>query len=131
MGINVTLQSMLFLYALLLGVSFGILYDILKCIRLLTHCGQWRTVFLDLLFALVVTSTMYLFFLTAAKGEGRWNLLLAAGIGGCIYLATLSPFLCFLILRIAKSFTILFQKIGSISGGFSTRIKNLKKNMKN
>lgn len=91
MEISIAFQTLVFLKAVLMGVSFGVLYDLLRAVRRSLHAGAAMTAFCDTLFWLGLLGTLFVFVLTAAAGEGRFYVLLGAGLGALLYFIALSP----------------------------------------
>ena len=80
MAIHVTEQLRTFLLSILLGLGAGVLYDLLRAVRL-RH--PRLTTPLDLLYCQAVGLAVFLFVLRQSDGQLRGFILLG-GLGGCV-----------------------------------------------
>ena len=90
MTISITLQSLNFLQAVLLGVVLGVLYDGFRSIRMVFRTGWIINLLMDLLFWAVATAAFCIFVLTAARGNCRLYLLVGMALGILFYQLTVS-----------------------------------------
>lgn len=91
MEISIAVQTVVFLKAVLLGAALAVLYDVLRAVRREARAGVGATAAADALFWLAALAALFVFVLTAARGEGRGYILLGAGFGGALYFLTVSP----------------------------------------
>ena len=90
MEISLGLQALWLLLALLLGLSPGLLYDLLRPLR--RAAGMIAAAGLDALFCLLTGAGIFLFAMSAGDGKlGQWELC-AALLGFLAWLHLLSPF---------------------------------------
>lgn len=91
MKTDISLQLMSLSLALLLGFTLGAVYDMLRPIR--RSSGKTVTAIIDILFALISGTVLFLFAMGAGSGKlGIWELT-AAFLGFTAYTYTLSDFL--------------------------------------
>lgn len=84
------MQAIRLLLALLLGLSTGLLYDLLRPLR--RAAGMIAAAGLDALFCLLTGAGIFLFAMSAGDGKlGQWELC-AALLGFLAWLHLLSPF---------------------------------------
>lgn len=84
------MQAIRLLLALLLGLSTGLLYDLLRPLR--RAAGMIAAAGLDALFCLLTGAGIFLFAMSAGDGQlGQWELC-AALLGFLAWLHLLSPF---------------------------------------
>ena len=93
---SIWLQSRQLLFALALGMGYGVLYDLLRGLR---RSGKWLTPLLDLLFALTVLAGNLLFALHVGGGEYRLFAFCAGCAGAALWFLSgsrlLLPVFCF------------------------------------
>ncbi len=90
MHISVAFQTLVFLWAVLLGMLFGTVYDFLKVIRVVL-AGRWSTIVCDALFWLFALISGFVFVLTVAQGDGRAYIAIGILGGMSLYRMTFSP----------------------------------------
>lgn len=93
MGNYVTAQLTTFAHAALLGTVCGVVYDLLRSVRLLRRRSALLTHALDGLYAAAVLLAVFLFALRRGEGELRLYMLLAMALGAVFYFAALSALL--------------------------------------
>lgn len=79
--------------AMLLGIVCGMIYDLLRPVRLRRRDNKSLTHMVDIVFVLVVLLTVFLFALRIGKGEFRLFMLCGFFAGGTLYFLLLSPLL--------------------------------------
>ncbi|MGN0526527.1 MAG: spore cortex biosynthesis protein YabQ [Acutalibacteraceae bacterium] len=144
-------QFIIFIASLGLGFLLGILYDILRTVKLsLTQKKQWNIVF-DLIYFFIVGLITFLFILAANKGEVRSYILIGELLGAVVYyfafgiiivkftdkLVTLfKRFFLFLFKVISSPFKLIFKIFKRIFGKFkkffqktSKKHKKIQKNL--
>ena len=90
MGHQISQQLIAFGQSILLGVSFGVLYDFLRPFRLRS---PRFTAWLDLLYCLTLGCTCFLFILRRGNGEIRGFLVLGAAGGAVLFFCIFSQLL--------------------------------------
>ncbi len=78
-------QLVIFLTALGIGFLLGVVYDILRAIRLSITKSQKAHIFFDILYFLILTLTSYIFILAANKGEIRFYIIVGELLGLAFY----------------------------------------------
>lgn len=77
--------------AVLLGVALGLIYDLLKAVRLRARRAG-VTVLLDIFFCAVLTLALFSFGLGPGNGSLRLFMLAGVGLGGLAYSLSISPY---------------------------------------
>ena len=90
MGHQISQQLLSFGQSILLGLSFGVLYDLLRPFRMRS---PRFTALLDVVYCLAVGSTCFLFLLRRSNGEIRGFLVLGAAGGAVLFFCAFSPLL--------------------------------------
>lgn len=110
---NVTLSGQLYEFgiALLMGVSFGILYDVFKVLRLIGLDFKVAVFIEDLLFFLIATVTVFSYYMQITDGKFRIFPLISALLGFILYSITLEKLVFFVICKIYKLISKLFKFI--------------------
>lgn len=102
MTVSVANQATVFLMCLLCGVVIGIVFDLSRCIRRLTNCGDVLTFVCDLLFMVMA---FVIFFLCAVRfnyGDVRIFMIVSAMLGLIFYFFTLSKLFIFAVTYTVK-----------------------------
>ena len=95
-------QTRAFLYAALLGLSLGFLYDILRALRMTLGAGRLLTGALDLIFCFVSAAGFFALTLVFCQGQVRSYGLVGAGLGAVLYFVGPSPVLLSLLAPAAR-----------------------------
>ncbi len=101
----ITVQSVEFLYSLLLGLALGVVYDFFRVTRSFLAHGKFTDALFDVLFWISAIISLLFFVLTVSGGIMRWYVLLGVFGGGFLYMASLSMIIfkslraCILILK--------------------------------
>ena len=125
-------QLSIFLSALGFGFILGVLYDLMRAIRLSLPASKIATVIFDLLYVFIAGISSFLFILALNKGEIRFYIIFGELVGGAFYYvsfgiaaikltnrlsAGLKKFYCFLFKVfstpfkfIHKNFSLFFKK---------------------
>lgn len=92
MGIGVYLadQTVFFLQSILLGIGFGLLYDLLRVTRLAVPTPSVVVFVEDVLYFLVCAVATFFFLMRTIDGQVRFFLLIGGGLGGLGYFLALS-----------------------------------------
>lgn len=83
-------QLVTFCQSALLGVVWGVVYDLLRALRLRRIHSRLLTHALDTVYAAAVLLALFLFTLRRGEGELRLYMLLAMILGGVFYFSALS-----------------------------------------
>lgn len=85
-------QTRAFLYAVILGLALGVLYDFMRTLRIVFGAGRIFTGVLDLLFCLAAAASFFALTLVFAQGQVRSYTVGGAVLGGALYFSGVSPF---------------------------------------
>ena len=127
-------QTEIFLYAFGFGFLLGILYDVLRTLRLLISGSKGFTVFMDLMYFAVCT--VLTFFFVLAVDSGRIRVYVAAGemLGWLVYYFSFGAIairVCNSAVRIFKrAFSVVFVPVRSAAGKIGRRIEKFAKKCK-
>ncbi|MBQ4120173.1 MAG: spore cortex biosynthesis protein YabQ [Clostridia bacterium] len=140
--INNTSQAISFLYSIILGILFAIIYDFFRSLR---KCKQ-HTILLvfieDILYFLILAVITFIFLLALTNGQVRAYILIGILLGFLLFVLTLSKYyiivMCFLLKLffklldlISKGFYIIIGKMDCfITDFFKNTLKCLKKGLK-
>lgn len=83
--LSLSTQARSFLYSLGFGLLIGILYDVLRVVRLVLSFSKIATYITDFLFSLVSAVMTFLFCLSVTNGEVRSYILLGEFIGFFVF----------------------------------------------
>ena len=108
---NLSQLSGLF-YSVIMGVIFGILYDVLRALRIITNIKNITVFFQDILYCFIIANITFIYFLSVTKGEVRFYILIGTLVGFLAYFFTISKFVILL-------FKILFSRTLKLIIGFS------------
>ena len=100
MTITLSQQLTQFGIAMLIGVALGVVYDFFKVLRLIGLNGKIAAFIEDILFFLIVTVTMFSYYMQITDGKFRVNSLIAAFLGFLIYSLTIEKIVFFVIKKI-------------------------------
>jgi spore cortex biosynthesis protein YabQ len=130
MKISVESQAMALLGAVLLGCCVGLLYDILRILRVRCHCRPLSGL-LDVLFWICSVPVVFFHTLEAGNGEVRLYMLLGLGGGVCLYFLLLSRGVLFLGYKIADVIGVIFHIFAKPVGWIWHISKKIQKKAKN
>ncbi len=100
-------QTMQFLYACLLGVGFGIFYDVFRILRCAFPTGKVIAFAQDVVYFSVCALATFLFLMNFNDGQIRFYIILGEVIGAALYFCTLS----LLIMGVSKAIIRIFKKV--------------------
>ena len=100
-------QTMQFLYACLLGVGFGIFYDVFRILRCAFPTGRVIAFAQDVVYFSVCALATFLFLMNFNAGQIRFYIILGEVIGAALYFCTLS----LLIMGVSKAIIRIFKKV--------------------
>ncbi len=110
--INNGLQALSFLYSIIIGGIFSLIYDVLRSVRKCREFSCFEIFIQDILYFVIITPTTFLFLLATNNGEIRAYAIIGIIFGFCLLRFTFSfiflKVLCFI-------FTTFFWCIGNIS----------------
>ena len=98
-------QFSVLLWSLLFGVGLGIVYDLLRCVRVFVRCGTVSVFFQDLLYFLVAAVASFAFIFEVNDGTVRMFILFAFLAGGLFCRFTLGNLTVRLCCRMKKAFS--------------------------
>lgn len=84
-------QTKAFLFAVTMGLAFGLFYDLLRGIRGLLGRGKWLTAILDLFYSVVCCGVFFVFTLTLSLEQIRFFSLGGCAGGMVLYFSGISP----------------------------------------
>ena len=121
MTFSLTEQSISLVYAVILGLALGAVYDLLKIIRLTLNNKKWLTFTLDIVFMLLFTFATVIFSMGYSRGSARYYILMGEAVGFLLFRFTLGR----VILKLWGKFLPIFRKYIKIVTEFMR--KTLKK----
>lgn len=104
-------QSVAFLWSIVLGISMGLFYGILKFIRFSFSLRKVATFVLDVLFMLICAFAMFLFSLGFIDGYVRFYVIAGALIGFFAYRLTLGRLICGIYISVIRIYRKILNKI--------------------
>ncbi len=117
MTFSTSQQSLSILYAFILGLFSGLLYDVLKIIRLSFKRRKCLTFALDVLFMVIFAFSTVIFSMGYARGNSRYYILLGEIAGFLLFKLTLGR----VILKLWAKILPLISKIIKIVTGFGAK----------
>lgn len=123
MNVSINGQTLIFLYAILVGQCVGIVYDLFRSVRITFKFKTFYTFICDSMFWLVSLFLFFVFILNFAGGEGRFYIIFAMILGiflyflcvSYIFLAVFKKFIWFAYYLINKILIFLFDNLKKIS----------------
>lgn len=110
MDISLTQQLTSFAASLFLGVIIGIIYEVFRTVRSLFGGGTVVVFIQDIVFWVINSFVVYLFFLVFTKGIVRYFVLIGTFIGFIIYLKTVGRFTAFLFRQLFRPIKFLARQ---------------------
>ncbi len=107
---SVSVQTLEFLYAGLLGVGLGVLFDVMRVLRSYIPKSHAITAALDSLFWFAAIIALLAFTMTVSGGRMRWYVLLGVFSGGFVYIAALSE----IIYKVMRAVVVASRRILSL-----------------
>ncbi len=112
---SVSAQTLEFLYAGLLGVGLGVMFDVMRVLRSYIPRSRAITAVLDSLFWFAAIIALLAFTMTVSGGRMRWYVLLGAFSGGFVYVAALSEIIfkvmCAVLMALKRILSLLTRPI--------------------
>ena len=109
--INNTFQVLSFIYSLVLGAIFSLLYDVIKSFRLTIKPSATLVFILDIIYFIFIAFISFLFYLSVTDGEIRFYILLGLFLGFLIIRFTISKLFVFLLTKIFGFIFSVFKKV--------------------
>ena len=103
-------QTQTFLFSCLLGVSFGLLYDLFRITRLAFKLPRWIILLEDLIFFGLCAVFTFLFLLETGDGRLRWYVLAGELLGAILYWATVGALVMRAATRLIKIITGILRR---------------------
>lgn len=91
MEVHLAEQTRSFIYAAVLGLCLGGVYDFFRCLRALAGAKRWVTMLCDLLFSFLCMACYFLFSLAFSGGVLRLYTALGIGLAMLLYFMGVSP----------------------------------------
>ena len=111
MGFSLSSQTAYFLWSLLMGAALGVLYDVVRAVRMAVHAGKIHVIISDILFFAVCGVLTSLFALPFNKGDVRGFILFGEAVGFLAYRLTIGAVMGKVYAFIARILRSLVQKI--------------------
>lgn len=86
---GLSLELSLFVRSVLMGILFGVIFDMLRVVRIIIPHKNWLVFAEDFLFMLFCGFWFFIFSMTSARGQLRAFLLIGSGIGFVLYIVTI------------------------------------------
>ncbi len=110
-SLSLAQQTKGFLLALGMGFLLGVLYDLIRIVRISITRGKAAVVVCDLLFCLALCVVTFLFCLTVNEGEIRGYLVAGEGLGFLVYYFSLGAVVFALSEKIITGIKSIFKRI--------------------
>ena len=114
MGISLSAQTAYFLWSLALGVALGMLYDVIRVVRMVLRAGKIHVLISDIVFFTACGVITSLFSLPFNKGDVRVFILFGEAVGFLAYRITLGSVMGKVYAFFAKKIRSFVQKIRKI-----------------
>ena len=111
MGISLSAQTAYFLWSLVLGVALGMLYDVIRAMRMVLRAGKIHVLISDIVFFTACGVITSLFSLPFNKGDVRVFILFGEAVGFLAYRITLGSVMGKVYAFFAKKIRSFVQKI--------------------
>ena len=85
---GLSLELSLFVRSIFMGILFGVIFDMLRVVRIIIPHKNWLVFAEDFLFMLFCGFWFFIFSMTSARGQLRAFLLIGSGIGFVLYIVT-------------------------------------------
>ena len=108
---NVSQQTWLFLWSCVLGVFLGIVFDILRVIRIIKKHSSVAVFIEDMLFIIFSSICIFIYIMQQARGEIKYFIFLGALLGFILYIVTVGNFVVNIIKKIVLFIKSILYKI--------------------
>ncbi len=119
MDLYVANQTLVFLYACVLGAVLSILYDVFRLIRITAAMGRAVIIAEDIVFFIIVFAATFVFILSFTEGMIRFYVILGEILGFILCHVTLGALIIKLLGGFIKLIKRILKKIFSVIGGFA------------
>ncbi len=102
MGLSLADETLLFLYSCLLGVAFGVIFDLFRAFRSIVASNKINVFIQDVLLFLIYSFLSFCFMIASTDGELRIFVLVGEAAGFIIYICTVSKPVMKLLKVVAK-----------------------------
>lgn len=113
-------QLLGFLYSVVLGIIFCLVYDVLRAFRAEIKFGTAAVFAADILYSVFCAVTCFCFMLSVTGGEIRAFVFVGAAVGFAASRFTVSCIFFFVLRRAVRAALFLFNRISLILGRFFT-----------
>lgn len=127
MEISLTQQVTSFAASLILGALLGIVFEVFRTVRSLFGGGTVAVFIQDVVFWIISSFVVYIFFLIFTKGTVRYFVLIGAFLGFTVYMKTIGKFTAFLFRQIFRPIKFAVQQLIKLAKLLSKRIFSAKK----
>lgn len=115
-------QLLGFLYSVVLGIIFCLIYDVLRAFRAEIKFGTAAVFAADILYSVFCAVTCFCFLLSVTGGEIRAFVFAGAAVGFTASRLTVSRVFIFVLRRTLRAALFLFNRISLVLGRFFTLI---------
>lgn len=122
MEVHLAEQTRNFIYAAVLGLGLGGVYDFFRCLRALTGAKRWVTALCDLLFSFLCMTSYFLFSLAFAGGVLRLYTALGTGLAMLLYFIGVSPLVMMVMMPAIRLLRRGMAWVGGHAGRFTRRL---------
>ncbi len=110
-SLSLAQQTKGFLLALGMGFALGVLYDLIRIIRISISRGKTAVIICDVLFCIAFCLATFMFCLTVNEGEIRFYLIAGEGLGFSVYYFSLGIVIFSFSERIISGIRSIFSRI--------------------
>ena len=119
---NVSEQTWLFLWACVIGVGLGIVYDFFRVFRILINHNQTAVFVEDVVYTFFFAMTLFVYSTERARGELRFFIFLGAFLGFVVYTLTVGYIIVSIIRRVV---TFIYKILHAVYIRISVPVKKL------
>lgn len=127
--INNLAQFLSFLYSVVLGTIYALVYDVFKSVRIKISCSVAGIFFQDIIYSLLCAVGCYVFLIAVAAGEVRAFVLFGIAVGFIVWRLTLSGISVFIFSKIIGLLYIAYSKFTGLLNGFFGLVERLSRNL--
>ena len=120
--IDILSQLLGFLYSVVLGIIFCLVYDVLRALRAEIKFGTAAVFVTDILYSVFCAVTCFCFLLAVTGGEIRAFVFAGVAVGFTASRLTVSRVFFFVLRRAVRAVLFLFDRISLVLGKFFTLI---------
>lgn len=104
---NVSEQTWLFLWSCVLGIFLGVVFDVLRVIRIIKNHSSFAVFIEDVLFIVFSSLCIFIYIMEKARGEIKFFIFVGAFLGFILYIVCVGNF----IVNIIKKIVLLIKSI--------------------